>query len=170
VAFFSVVGVVLLFGFAAASNASNLRLRFEPPEHALEEAFTPNSAPTVFALEPRDPVTIRPTSSSGQATIVEWKPQKRVIDVNASADCTLDVRTFAFPGWMARIDGHPAGTRTDADERTIQIDAAPGQHRVELVFSDTPARSITKLISLGFLVASMTYFTLCLLAVVYRRP
>lgn len=85
---------------------------------------------------------------AGKAEVVSWKSATREIKVAAVNPVTVKVRTLNFPGWVAYIDGKESETATVAGSKAIAVKIPSGQHRLKLVFSDTPVRRYGKLISL----------------------
>ena len=84
----------------------------------------------------------------GIARLVSWKSSQRIIDFRADKPAAIAFRTFNFPGWRATVDGAEVATTTQAETRTILVDVPQGNHRLTLVFGDTPVRRVGKLISL----------------------
>jgi hypothetical protein len=82
------------------------------------------------------------------AKVLSWKSANRIVDVKAEIPVVMRFRTFYFPGWTAYIDGAPSEISAETGTRAIMINVPKGNHRLELVFEDTPARRYGKLISL----------------------
>jgi hypothetical protein len=49
------------------------------------------------------------TRRAGIVQVEQWEPERRVLRVELSAADKLLIRTFSFPGWIASVDGEPAG-------------------------------------------------------------
>lgn len=60
----------------------------------------------------------------------------------------LRVNVYNFPGWRAFIDQNEAKIEETGKLKLITIDIPKGVHRVEMVFTNTPVRSLANLISL----------------------
>ncbi len=84
----------------------------------------------------------------GDAKIAVWKSTERIVDVHAVQNVVARVRTFNFPGWSAYLDGVPAAIKSETGTDAILVDVPAGNHRVYLVFQDTPVRKAGKFISL----------------------
>lgn len=85
--------------------------------------------------------------------IVEYKPERITIDVQASADGYVLLTDSWYPGWSARVDGREATIeRSDYIFRAVRVSA--GSHRVEFEYRPLSlyAGASLSLIALGFLV------------------
>jgi hypothetical protein len=144
---------IVIFGAVSCSRASNLKRRFVEPAELVEQDFTPSGSPGVYEL-PKD-ISLQMVSdpSSNRASLIQWKPQERIIEVSCRASDTLHVHTFMFPGWEAYIDGRPAPIRTDDVLKTMLIDVPQGNHIVRLAFANTTMRSRAQSLSLMTLLA-----------------
>ena len=69
-------------------------------------------------------------------------PQFSAWRVDAPFAFTLEVLTFAFPGWAAEIDGTPVPIYPSAPHGLITFDVPPGTHDIRLYLGPTPARSL----------------------------
>ena len=92
----------------------------------------------------------------GIADIVKWGSAERIVNLKAQDKLVVRFRTFNYPGWTARLDGSPSEIRTEAGTTAILVDAPAGEHRLELVFQDTPARRVGKMISLVGIIAVLS--------------
>jgi hypothetical protein len=93
----------------------------------------------------------------GSARVVSWKSAERVVDVKAEKPVVVRFRTFNFPGWSAYLDDARAEISTETDTHAIMVHVPPGNHRLELLFNDTPVRRYSKLISLVSFILFSTY-------------
>jgi hypothetical protein len=83
----------------------------------------------------------------GELTIAAWTPTRRTLRVDSAGGARLALRTFAHPGWRARIDGQDTILRHDNPLHAIEIDVPPGSHTVEVTFASTPDRRSGALLS-----------------------
>jgi len=94
--------------------------------------------------------TLKPavTTTSGAASIsvIDDSGRWQNYIVNASTQSTLTLRTYYFPGWVARLDGQSVEV-TPSNEGNIQLLIEPGQHALTLSFEDTWPRTAGKLVS-----------------------
>jgi hypothetical protein len=79
---------------------------------------------------------------------LDWRPDRIVVDVEASAPDRLVLHQFAFPGWSARIDGASTGVLAVGQLGLLGVDAPAGGHTVELTWGLTPLRSAAAAVSL----------------------
>jgi len=137
-------GVVLLAGIGFTIGGvmapANERVAFRPPREHTNYAIIPRSAPAET-----DEMIAMPRAlldgADGRVSVREWKPQHRVMDVAAPASARLVVRTFNYPGWSAKVDGHAAALATDNATGAILMAIPAGEHSVTLDFLDTPVRT-----------------------------
>lgn len=113
--------------------------RIDPPEHV------PRSAP-LGLMRNSGPAwnTIR-----GEATakLLEEHDERRVWDVRAADEATVQVKTLCFPGWMIEVDG--AEVATSCDRIGALLFRLPaGDHRVVQVFRSTADRRVATWVSL----------------------
>jgi uncharacterized membrane protein YfhO len=72
-----------------------------------------------------------------------------MLDVVAAGK--VAVRTFFFPGWIAKLDGKQVEILTGADGEIV-IDVPAGSHRLTLEFGPTRVRSLGSFLSISTLV------------------
>ncbi len=79
---------------------------------------------------------IHEVSQIGQARIVQYEPERVVIETDTLTDGILVLTDTYVPGWQARVDGQPAQVHVaDYTFRGVRVPA--GQHRVEFVYAPT---------------------------------
>ena len=143
----AIVSAGVFFSIFDVMAPVNNQVAFQPkPEH-LNYAIIPRTAPASTSDLPRVD-RIRLDGAPGSATVREWMPQHRVIDVDSRGATRLFVRTFNYPGWMAKIDGFPATLSADGATGAMLLAVPPGEHSVVIDFLDTPARRLGARISL----------------------
>lgn len=77
-------------------------------------------------------------AGGGEVEVLRWDAHARRLRAQAGTrGDSLVVRTFAYPGWEARIDGRPAEISREERFGAIRVALPPGTHEVELVFGDT---------------------------------
>jgi len=148
-------GTVLIFGFSASAVAVNLRLPFEAPSAAVEEAFTPAGAPGVGDLDASPAPVLSCVSGDATISVVESKPLHRRAEMSSDAGCVLESHTFVFPGWRATIDGREASAWSHETKGTMLVEVPPGRHEVTVEFIDTPVRRIAGWVTCGSLALCM---------------
>jgi hypothetical protein len=140
------------FGVIAAARASNLRLAFVAPADNFEQDFTPSGTPSVYDLPRGKTCEFINASPSQSARMVEWLPERRVIETTSAAGGLLHIYTLMYPGWIATVDDSPAVIDTDPSFKTMLIAIPPGNHRLLLLFTETAPRRIARWISLTVMV------------------
>ena len=71
-------------------------------------------------------------------TITAWEPERRTFHLGAGTENTLQVRTYFYPRWTAKADGHLLPTTLTADG-LLQISVPVQATDIELAF-EPPAR------------------------------
>ena len=61
-------------------------------------------------------------------------------DLDSAAPFTVTLDVFAFPGWLARIDGQPAQLFAEPGAGRIQVPMLAGTHQLIVQFASTPVR------------------------------
>jgi 6-pyruvoyl-tetrahydropterin synthase related domain len=151
----------LAFGIVASARASNLRLAFVAPAENYEQDFTPSGTPSVYDL-PRGKscefVSARP---GDEAHMIEWQPERRVIETTSMAGGVLHVYSLMYPGWTAMAGGSPLVVETDPRLNTMLIAVPPGQQQIMIVFQNTKARSAAAWMSLAALCMMTAALLIC---------
>jgi hypothetical protein len=94
--------------------------------------------------------------SAGRAKIVEYEPEKVVIDASARRPAELVLTDVSFPGWKVKLDGKDADLhRVDYLLRGTSLPA--GRHRVEFSYEPVSFRAgwIVSLIALVALLGTL---------------
>jgi 6-pyruvoyl-tetrahydropterin synthase-like protein len=73
----------------------------------------------------------------GRVEVLAWQSHRRRFLVEAPRPAMLRLRTFAFPGWKARVDAAPAPIRADGAWHALEVAVPAGRHRVEVEFTVT---------------------------------
>lgn len=103
-----------------------------------EEAFVPKSAAGPNDLPDTPKVVIEP--QGGSSEIVRWEPYLREVHVKVDEPSRVRLKTYNFPGWVARVDDRPAPMLSDKDGAQL-IEVPPGIHRIQASFVNTPPRT-----------------------------
>lgn len=72
--------------------------------------------------------------------------------IDAAKDSELKVNIFNFPGWQLKVDGNLSPINDNNNLKLITLEIPRGLHYVQLVFKNTPIRSLANLITLMTLV------------------
>jgi Bacterial membrane protein YfhO len=101
------------------------------------------------------------TEPAGRARIVEYEPEKVVVDATATRPAELVLTDVHFPGWKVEIDGKSADLhRVDYLLRGTTLPA--GRHRVEFSYAPASFRA-------GWIVSLLALVALLGTALVARR-
>ncbi|HEX5735103.1 MAG TPA: 6-pyruvoyl-tetrahydropterin synthase-related protein [Blastocatellia bacterium] len=104
----------------------------------VEDSFTPKGSTRPQDLPDTPPVTFKP--EGGAVEIKRWEPQYREMAVRVTSPSVMRLKTYAFPGWKAEINGQEAKLLSDRDG--VQILALdPGIHQIKVAFVNTPPRT-----------------------------
>lgn len=93
----------------------------------------------------------------GTAEVTAWKTAEKAFRIKAEQPVTARIRGFDFPGWTAYLDEKRSEIKAEAGTRAIRIDVPAGNHRLNLIFKDTPVRRCGKMISICSLILLSTY-------------
>jgi 6-pyruvoyl-tetrahydropterin synthase related domain len=97
---------------------------------------------------------------SGNAVprVVEWKSERRLIDIRAYTRALLKVSTFYYPGWRASLDGAPVAITAENGTDAMVVDVPRGTHTLGLTFEDTPLRRFSWILSFcSFLILALLW-------------
>jgi uncharacterized membrane protein len=70
--------------------------------------------------------------STGEVTMVSWKPRDVVFEVSSPSAAALLVHQFYFPGWKADLDGRAILVTPSQPHGLIQLLIPGGKHRLRL--------------------------------------
>ncbi len=85
---------------------------------------------------------------TGQVTTELWNSAERRFGIFTQQPLLLRIRTFAFPGWTAYLNGRRTPILAEKETHAIVVAVPAGNHQLRLVFEDTAVRWIGKAISL----------------------
>ncbi|HKG22139.1 MAG TPA: 6-pyruvoyl-tetrahydropterin synthase-related protein [Blastocatellia bacterium] len=117
---------------------------YKPPAVYVDSGFTPRGAPPPELLP--DVPLVRLEPGGGVAEIKRWDAQNREVHVSSEKSGFLRLKTYNYPGWVARIDGKPVEIKTDLHGSQL-IDMPSGDHNVEVAFVNTMPRTAGTIIS-----------------------
>jgi hypothetical protein len=91
---------------------------------------------------------------SGAATVLDWKPRKVILDVDASDPGALTLRHFYYSGWTARVaeTGGAIAIGPSRPEGFMQLNVPEGKHEIVVELTTRPSEKIGRMISLASLV------------------
>jgi hypothetical protein len=92
--------------------------------------------------------------------IEDWSAQQRRFQVTAQQAGIINIRTFWYPGWEARVNGELTDSAAHPDFGTLLLFVPQGSSTVLLTFADTPVRLLAGLVStLTLLLSTATLLT-----------
>jgi hypothetical protein len=74
-------------------------------------------------------------------------PHQKIFETKGEGE--LRVNVYYFPGWRAFIDKEEIKIKETGKLKLITLDLPAGEHQVEVVFANTPVRSLANIISLA---------------------
>lgn len=92
----------------------------------------------------------------GALAVERWQPREIALGVSSARGVVIDARQFYFPGWAARLDGHPLTVRPSSPDGLIRFSVPAGERRVELILSRAApelAGQIVSAVSIVLLIA-----------------
>lgn len=125
-------------------------------ESALRAIGDPDWDPRRVAIL-EDPVSRLEGGSGGDARILDYEPERVVVDVVSRGRGLLVLSDIHYPGWKARVDGREVGIER-ANYLLRGVSLEDGRHRVEFVYKPASWRvgwilSLAALLVLGGLLA-----------------
>jgi hypothetical protein len=143
------VGAIILANIWISVNPIMLgsfdRGNLNAPPDRMERGFVPKggAAPPILPASPNFSFV----SGTGKMESIIWEPLYRAVTLDLKDLSIVRVKTYNFPGWIARIDGK--SVEITADSSGAQLISVPaGNHRLELIFTNTPVRNIGTILSL----------------------
>ena len=154
----TVLGAVTVLNVGATIGWVVIRALSNPPlnvpESLIEPNYTPKNSMPPGALP--DVPLARFVLGGGSALVTRWNPGYREITEESGVQNFLRLRSYYFPGWMARIDDQPAKMIGDGAGMQL-ISVPPGKHKVDVFLVDTPARTF------GALCSAFGFVLICIL-------
>jgi hypothetical protein len=83
----------------------------------------------------------------GALSVEGWQPREIGLRVSSPRGVAIDARQFYFPGWVARLDGHPHQLRPSSPDGLLRLDVPAGDHRVELTLTRTAPERAGRIVS-----------------------
>lgn len=137
------------------------RVALEPGE-SISVSYLQNAEDYVSlpikAVRPKSLPSAKLTSQS-KSTIIEvatTNPFFYSVRVENKTTDILTYHTFYYPGWEVKIDGFQTKINPDVFG-AITFELSPGRHDIRILFTDTPVRLMSNIISLGALVFTSSY-------------
>ena len=87
-------------------------------------------------------------AGSGQLLSADYGPNRATITVDSPAGFQATYLTFAFPGWVARVDGQPVPITPSVPDGLITFPVPAGAHTLAVRWQSTPLRTALGLLSL----------------------
>jgi hypothetical protein len=91
--------------------------------------------------------SVRVVAGWAQGELQRLSPAHWSGGVQATAESTIEIACFFFPGWQATVDGLPVPIDTAPRSGLMRLSVPPGEHRIELTFGRTPARAAADALS-----------------------
>jgi len=87
---------------------------------------------------------IKATALSGEATVemLRHGAASEEVQVSSADGTELQFYTYYFPGWRGYVDGEEVGIYPSGPYGLIGLQVPPGDHRVSILFGDTPVRTL----------------------------
>jgi len=111
--------------------------------------YRPQGADPEVAVEAFGTNRVASTNPEIRAAVLEWRPRKIRLAVDAGQEGLLWVRQLWFPGWRAFLEnGKPVPVSSEGPGRTIAIRVPRGSHSLGLVLRPTVFETAGRWISL----------------------
>lgn len=87
-------------------------------------------------------------------------PHQKEFQVNALQNGIVQLSTFSFPGWKIFLDGREIPYTDNNKFKLITIQVPKGQHQVRAIFTRTPIRMISEIITVTAIVGTFVFVLL----------
>src|SRR6185369_13411209 len=151
------IGAVILINLALSIQKSVIRPLANPTYYpaasaydVVESSWTPKAA--TYPQELPDTPLAMSDPPGAAIEISKWEPQQREVHVKADQTTIIRLKTYNFPGWIARLDGQIVPMLSDKDG-IQQVEVPTGAHTITATFESTALHSAATLISAIGLVA-----------------
>jgi uncharacterized membrane protein YfhO len=86
----------------------------------------------------------------GAAAVVDWKPRKVILQVDAPQAALLTLRHFFYAGWSARVQdtGAAIPIGPSIPDGFMQLSVPQGEHQIIVVLPAQPTEKAGRLISI----------------------
>ncbi len=108
---------------------------------------------------PKSFATQKPVYDQTKVTLLDYQKTSHqfVVNLQTASDSTILLPLVYFPGWQAYLNQRPHPFTIETDLGLIQTKIPPGLHRLDLVFTNTPIRNASNLISLFSIATLLLY-------------
>jgi hypothetical protein len=79
-------------------------------------------------------------SGAGSVSAVNLSSSRYLFRATITAAARLRINTFYFPGWTLYVDGQERPVDYGNPQGVMEFSLEPGEHRIEVLFADTPFR------------------------------
>ncbi len=112
-----------------------------------DQTDLPLRSPLVALLpvEPTQNTGIRSApeqQGSPSASVEDWQPERKVLNVEASSPVRAAVRLLNYPAWRIRVNGVAVESESDENSGQMIVPIPAGKSRVEIRFARTPDRTL----------------------------
>lgn len=159
-----VIIILFIFGFSNAHPETFLEARdvdYSGESIAARDiavTTTREYEPVWVSERPQTPVEERVTLIKGQARVddASISPAYYELHVTVMESTRLRVNTFYFPGWVLYVDGIERPIEINDPQGLMEFSLEPGNHLVQLQFTDTPVR----LLGIGLSIVALCFLFL----------
>lgn len=92
-------------------------------------------------------------NSNQDVSGLTYNSKRIYFETAGESDRKVRINTIYYPGWNARVNGPNSNIMFDNSKGLMEINLPKGRNRVELIFSETPLRMASDLISVFAFVA-----------------
>ncbi len=141
-----------LRGLQRATTFSN---EYLPAPVAVEPGATPRLLADYADSYPVNKAHLEALPPDVAVEVLEHGPQHDVWRVSTPELFTMEVLTYAFPGWTAEIDGQPVPITPSDPHGLITFPIPVGDHTVRLYLGSTPPRDLGNTVTIIALLGTL---------------
>jgi hypothetical protein len=114
-----------------------------------------STAPRQAGRELPDRERVFIARGAGVLHIERWEPELKELSITAATPVSVSIRTFAYPGWVAFVDGNQTGIEIGSVGEIVVL-ITEGVHQLQLKFTNTWDRQIGNALTIfaAFLLAT----------------
>lgn len=137
-------------------RTSNMSFEYTPKGIATKKSSVGN---TVIDIKRNEIPTSSFAIIRGKMSVKQLSdiPQQKTLLVSVSQPGLLRFNTFSFPGWKTFIDGTDVGYSDNNKYKLITIPVPTGRHTVQAIFTETPLRVVSDVITIISVFGIMLY-------------
>lgn len=84
---------------------------------------------------------------NGEIKNLSYDNKKIEFDFTSQGTSTIRINSIYYPGWKASVNGRQSPISYDNPDGVMELEVAPGNAKIKLIFGETPIRIVSDLVS-----------------------